>query len=136
MVQAFTCGSVTLAIVCMRELEILNFKPEDYFEVEATATVAAGNFRMQHAPPEARRIKDRGRAEAIARATAGFEGPITLKVEDKRRAPPKLFDLPALQKHCSQRWGWTADRTLSVAQELYDGDGKKLITYLPPLPAQ
>jgi DNA topoisomerase-3 len=119
----------TLAIVCMRELEILNFKPEDYFEVEATATVAAGNFRMRHAPPEARRIKDRERAEAIARAAAGFEGPITLKVEDKRRAPPKLFDLPALQKHCSQRWGWTADRTLSVAQELYDGDGKKLITY-------
>ena len=25
--------------------------------------------------------------------------------------------------------GWTADKTLSVAQELYDGDGKKLITY-------
>ncbi|MCX7351198.1 MAG: DNA topoisomerase [Alphaproteobacteria bacterium] len=119
----------TLAIVCMRELEILNFKPEDYFEVEAMATVEAGSFLMRHAPPEAKRIKDRAKAEAIARAAAGFAGPITLKVEDKRRAPPKLFDLPALQKHCSQRWGWTADRTLSVAQELYDGDGKKLITY-------
>ena len=119
----------TLAIVCMRELEILNFKPEDYFEVEAMATVEAGSFPMRHAPPEAKRIKDRAKAEAIARAAAGFAGPITLKVEDKRRAPPKLFDLPALQKHCSQRWGWTADRTLSVAQELYDGDGKKLITY-------
>jgi len=34
-----------------------------------------------------------------------------------------------LQKTCGQRWGWTADKTLSVAQELYDGDGKKLITY-------
>ncbi len=42
---------------------------------------------------------------------------------------PRLFDLPALQKTCGQRWGWTADKTLSVAQELYDGDGKKLITY-------
>lgn len=119
----------TLAIVCMRELEILNFKPEDYFEVEALATVEAGSFPMRHAPPEAKRIKDRAKAEAIAKAAAGFAGPITLKVEDKRRAPPKLFDLPALQKHCSHRWGWTADRTLSVAQELYDGDGKKLITY-------
>ena len=37
--------------------------------------------------------------------------------------------MPSLQKHCGQRWGWTADRTLSVAQELYDGEGKKLITY-------
>lgn len=119
----------TLAIACMRELEILNFKPEDYFEVEATATVASGSFVMRHAPPETRRIKDRARADAIATAAAGFQGPISLKVEDKRRAPPKLFDLPALQKHCSQRWGWTADRTLSVAQELYDGQGKKLITY-------
>lgn len=119
----------TLGIVCMRELEILNFKPEDYFEVSATATVASGSFTMRHAPPEARRIKDKARAEAIAVAAKGFEGPLSLKVEDKRRSPPKLFDLPALQKHCSQRWGWTADRTLSVAQELYDGDGKKLITY-------
>ncbi len=119
----------TLAIVCMRELEILNFKPEDYFEVEATATVESGSFAMRHAPPEAKRIKDRARADAIAAAAGGFQGPISLKVEDKRRAPPKLFDLPALQKHCSQRWGWTADRTLTVAQELYDGHGKKLITY-------
>jgi DNA topoisomerase III len=37
--------------------------------------------------------------------------------------------LPSLQKTCGQRWGWTADRTLAVAQELYDGEGKKLITY-------
>jgi DNA topoisomerase IA len=39
-----------------------------------------------------------------------------------------LFDLPSLQKTCGQRWGWTADKTLAIAQELYDGEGKKLIT--------
>ena len=33
----------------------------------------------------------------------------------------------SLQKTCGQR-GWTADKTLAVAQELFDGDGKKLIT--------
>src|SRR6185369_221849 len=38
----------TLAIVCMRELEILNFKPEDYFEIVATATVEKGSFLMRH----------------------------------------------------------------------------------------
>jgi DNA topoisomerase-3 len=37
--------------------------------------------------------------------------------------------LPSLQKTCAQKWSWTADKTLSIAQELYDGDGKKLITY-------
>jgi DNA topoisomerase III len=50
-------------------------------------------------------------------------------VEHRRQGPPRLFDLPSLRKTCGQRWGWTADRTLAVAQELYDGEGKKLIAY-------
>jgi DNA topoisomerase III len=119
----------TLAIVCLRELEIRNFKPEDYFEVVATASVATGSFQMRHAPAPKDRIKDRARAEAIAKAADQHRGPLAVAVEEKRQAPPKLYDLPALQKTCGQRWGWTADRTLSVAQELYDGEGKKLITY-------
>ena len=119
----------TLAIVCMRELEIVNFKPEDYFEIVATATVEKGSFLMRHAPPPKDRIKDRKRADAIAQAAEGCKGPLAVTVEEKRQGPPRLFDLPALQKTCGQRWGWNADKTLSVAQELYDGDGKKLITY-------
>lgn len=119
----------TLAIVCLRELEIRNFKPEDYFEVVATATVAEGSFQMRHAPAAKDRIKDRAAAEAIARAADNHRGPLTVTVEEKRQAPPKLYDLPSLQKTCGQRWGWAADRTLAVAQELYDGEGKKLITY-------
>ncbi|MDR3514888.1 MAG: DNA topoisomerase [Azospirillaceae bacterium] len=119
----------TLAIVCLREIEIRDFRPEDYFEVVATATVAAGSFAMRHAPAAKDRITDRARADAIARAAAGHNGPLTVRVENRRQAPPRLFDLPALQKTCGQRWGWTADRTLAVAQELYDGSGKKLITY-------
>ena len=50
-------------------------------------------------------------------------------MEARRQAPPRLLDLPALQKTCGQRWGWTAEKTLAVAQELYEGEGKKLITY-------
>ena len=119
----------TLAIVCLRELEIRNFRPEDYFEVVATATVAGGSFLIRHAPPAKMRIKERLLAEAIAKAAAGHQGPLGVSIEEKRQAPPRLFDLPALQKTCGQRWGWTADKTLAVAQELYDGDGKKLITY-------
>ena len=119
----------TLAIVCLRELEIRNFRPEDYFEVVATATVAGGSFSIRHAPPAKMRIKERLLAEAIAKAAAGHQGPLGVSIEEKRQAPPRLFDLPAVQKTCGQRWGWTADKTLAVAQELYDGDGKKLITY-------
>ena len=58
------------------------------------------------------RIKDRVRAEAIAKAAAGHQGPLGVSVEHCRQAPPSLFDLPSLQKTCGQRWGWTADRTL------------------------
>ena len=119
----------TLAIVCLRELEIRNFRPEHYFEVVARATVATGSFEMRHAPAAKMQIKDRARAEMIATAAAGYRGPLGVSIDGKRQAPPRLFDLPSLQKTCGQRWGWTADKTLSVAQELYDGVGKKLITY-------
>ncbi|SFK59262.1 DNA topoisomerase [Methylocapsa palsarum] len=118
-----------LSIVCLRELEIRNFRPEDYFEVLAAATVAGGSFLMRCASPAKTRFKERLRAEAIAKAAAGHQGPLSVAVDEKRQAPPRLFDLPSLQKTCGQRWGWTADKTLSVAQELYDGEGKKLITY-------
>ena len=37
--------------------------------------------------------------------------------------------LPSLQKLCGSRFGWPASKTLEVAQELYDGQGKKIITY-------
>ena len=119
----------TLAIVCMRELEIRNFRVEDYFEIVATAKVADGSFTMRHAPPPKQRVKDRARAELIAEAAANHTGPLGVTVEHRRQGPPRLFDLPSLQKTCGQRWGWAADKTLAIAQELYDGEGKKLITY-------
>jgi DNA topoisomerase III len=119
----------TLAIVCLREIEIRDFRIEDYFEIVATAKVEEGTFLMRHAPPVKDRIKDRAAADLIAQAAAKYTGPLSVSVEHRRQAPPKLYDLPALQKTCGQRWGWTADKTLEVAQALYDGDGKKLITY-------
>ncbi len=119
----------TLAIVCLRELEILNFKVDDYFEIVATAKVADGTFTMRHAPPPKLRIRTRAEADAIALAATKFSGPLTVSVEHRRQAPPKLYDLPAIQKACGQRWGWSAEKTLDVAQQLYDGDGKKVITY-------
>jgi DNA topoisomerase-3 len=117
----------TLAIVCKRELEIQDFVPQAYFEVVATAHAGAGTLRMRHAPRE--RILQRADAEAIASAAEGFSGPLAVRVEDKRQGPPRLHDLPSLQKLCASRFGWSAARTLEVAQELYDGQGKKVITY-------
>jgi DNA topoisomerase-3 len=117
----------TLAIVCKRELEIRNFVPVAYFEVVATAIVAGGQFQMRHAPQD--RILRREIAQEVVNAARGFEGALGVRVEDKRQGPPKLHDLPSLQKLCSSRFGWSASKTLEVAQELYDGQGKKIITY-------
>ena len=117
----------TLAIACKRELEIRDFVPVTYFEVTAAAHAGGGAFRMRHAPKD--RILKREDAEAVAKAARDFVGPLGVRVEDKRQRPPKLHDLPSLQKLCSARFGWSASRTLEVAQELYDGAGKKVLTY-------
>ena len=117
----------TLAIACKRELEIRDFVPVPYFEVAAAAQVEAGTFRMRHAPKD--RILKREDAEAVVKAARDFAGPLGVRVEDKRQRPPRLHDLPSLQKLCSARFGWSASRTLEVAQELYDGAGKKILTY-------
>jgi DNA topoisomerase III len=117
----------TLAIVCKRELEIRDFVPLAYIEVVATAKVAEGQFRMRHAPHD--RIVRHEIAEDVVKAAEGFEGTLAVRVEDKRQGPPKLHDLPSLQKLCGSRFGWSASKTLEVAQELYDCQGKKIITY-------
>jgi DNA topoisomerase III len=117
----------TLAIVCKRELEIRDFVPVTYFEIVATAKVAAGKFQMRHAPQD--RILKREHADIIVKAAQDYQGPLGVRIEDKKQGPPKLHDLPSLQKLCSSRFGWSAAKTLEVAQELYDGQGKKIITY-------
>jgi len=117
----------TMALVCIRELEIDNFTPQDYFHLAATATTDAGQLTLRHAPKA--RILDPEQAELIRAAADGFEGPLKATKKIKKTKPPKLLDLPELQKICGRKWGWTADKTLSVAQELYDGNGKKIQTY-------
>ena len=117
----------TLAIACKRELEIRDFVPVTYFEVVAATHAGGGAFRMRHAPKD--RILKREDAEAVVKAARDFAGSLGVRVEDKRQRPPRLHDLPSLQKLCSARFGWSASRTLEVAQELYDGAGKKVLTY-------
>src|SRR6202049_1504172 len=109
----------TLAIVCKRELEIRNFVPLAHFEVVATARVAGGQFQMRHAPQD--RLVIGEISLDVVKAADGFERALAVRVEDKGQGPPRLHDLPSLQKLCGSRFGWPAGKTLEVAQELYDG---------------
>lgn len=121
----------TLAIVCRREKEIAGFVAKDYFEVVATADFSgeagSGAFEMRHAPAKDRRITSRDRAAVIAGLAKEFSGPAKVQVEEKTQRPPPLYDLTSLQTAAGSRWGWTAARTLEVAQSLYEKH--KLTTY-------
>src|SRR6185369_15059535 len=63
-----------------------------------------------------------------ARDTAS-EVPIVERVTSKltREPPPQLFDLTTLQRTANRRYGWSAQRTLELAQTLYERH--KVITY-------
>ena len=68
---------------------------------------------MRHAPQD--RIVKREIAEAVANTARDFQGALAVRVQDKRQVPPKLHDLPSLQKLCSSRFGWSASKTLELA---------------------
>lgn len=127
--KALSLGRVqtaTLAILVDRDLEIVNFKPTDYFELKAHYDLPEGQLALMHAPPEDKRITDKAKAEEIARQTKGVEAPLKVERKPRAMAPPVPYNLTELQKAASARWGWSAKKTLDVAQKLYDAG---LITY-------
>ncbi len=132
----------TLAMVVERELAIRAFVPEDYLEVEATfaspeapaETAAAGTYRgtwfRGEAPerPLKRLPADGEEARAIvARALSGAAAVLSVAAETKRLAPPLLYDLTELQRHANRLFGWSAQKTLGLAQALYER--WKLLSY-------
>ncbi len=111
----------TLALLVRREREIKNFKPEDYFELEADVSTAAGEtVRMRFSLPEEKRIKDRATIEKLRAQAEGAAGPIGVETTQKSTQPPELLNLGRLQQRCNTLFGWSADHTLSVAQSLYE----------------
>jgi DNA topoisomerase-3 len=134
----------TLAMVVERELAIRAFVPEDYLEVVATFAPeppAEGGsycgvwFRGETCTPESRRLKAGDRpgeefeeASRIVQRVRGARAEIeSVKAETKRFAPPLLYDLTELQRHANRLWGFSAQKTLGLAQSLYEQ--KKLISY-------
>jgi DNA topoisomerase III len=128
----------TLAIVVERERKIREFKPRDYWEVEAEFTAKAGSYKGkwfdeafkgknddEHA--RADRLWDVQRAEAIRAATEGKPGDVSEEAKPETRLSPALFDLTTLQREANSRFGFSAKTTLSLAQALYEKH--KVLTY-------
>ncbi|MDR1531801.1 MAG: DNA topoisomerase III [Clostridiales bacterium] len=132
----------TLAIIVARQREINAFVPKDYWEVVADIRSQGSIFKGTWFKPgesDGTASKEGGdkfrteidseqKAKAIADAVRGRDARIA-SAESKRvkEPPPLLYDLTELQRDCNKYFGFSAQKTLSIAQDLYEK--KKLITY-------
>ena len=128
----------TLAIVVERERKIRDFKPRDYWEVEAEFAAKAGNYtgkwfdegfkgKQDDEHARADRLWEVARAEAIKAATSGKPGIVSEEAKPETRLSPLLFDLTSLQREANARFGFSAKTTLGLAQALYEKH--KVLTY-------
>ncbi len=128
----------TLAMLVARELEIRAFVPEDYLEVVATFGAPAegaesqpyqGTWLRPGPRKDATRLPPDGKeAEAIVqRAKRGLARVESVDRQVRRVPPPELYDLTELQRHANRLFGYTAQRTLEIAQKLYER--RKLLSY-------
>ena len=108
----------TLAMLVERDSKITLFRKEKYHHVRLTFGGAEAVSEKITAPEE---------AEALRAACAGAEAVcVSVTREQKKEAPPKLYDLTTLQREANRIFGYTAKQTLDYAQSLYE---KKLLTY-------
>jgi len=128
----------TLMIVVDREEKIKKFIPKDYFEIKASFQAAAGlydglwfdrNFTKDNRPEEAKpeRIWDKAQAEAIRQKCQQQPGVVTEESKPSTQMSPLLYDLTSLQREANNRIGFSAKRTLQIAQRLYEHH--KALTY-------
>ncbi len=126
----------TLAMLVARELAIRNFVPENYIEVVATfhpaghaeeAVYRGTWFRAQGENPTRLAADGIEAAKIVERARTGEARIESLTSENQRTLPPPLYDLTELQRHANRLFSFTAQKTLDVAQALYERH--KLISY-------
>ena len=114
----------TLAMVCRRYIENRDFSSVPYWKLSAL-------MEKEGVSLKAIGITDYESEASAQTALATLRSQSRLKVESVARkvthtSPPLLYDLTVLQKEANRRHGFSADKTLSIAQSLYE---KKITTY-------
>ena len=114
----------TLAMVCRRYIENRDFSSVPYWKLSAL-------MEKEGVSLKAIGITDYKSEASAQTALATLRSQSQLKVESVARkvthtSPPLLYDLTALQKEANRHQGFSADKTLSIAQSLYE---KKITTY-------
>ncbi len=116
----------TLAIIVARQKEIDAFDAREYWEVEADFGEYKGTWTDLEKNDT--KIFDNNKAKEISAKVKGKDGVVNaVEKEEKKNPPPLLYDLTELQRDCNKKYGYSAQKTLSLAQDLYEK--RKLITY-------
>lgn len=115
----------TLAMIVKREEEIKNFVPVDYWTIRADFGDYFGDWRDRSGNS---RIFKPSQAEEISTRVKGHSGVVKeTRIESKSEPAPLAYDLTELQRDANRRYGFSAQKTLSVLQNLYERH--KLVTY-------
>ncbi|MDU4696887.1 MULTISPECIES: type IA DNA topoisomerase [Paenibacillus] len=114
-----------LALIYDRQKEIENFDSLTYYEIKAEFEQDARKYTGSW---QGDRLTDGEKAVAIAEKVRGKEGRITeYEVKETKEYPYKLYDLTLLQREANAKFGYSAKKTLDIAQALYERH--KVISY-------
>ncbi len=136
--------SPALRMICEREDEIERFKPREYWTIEADAEAAKGKFVARLSELKGEKIKqfsitDEESAHAARDALlaeANGELAVTdVEKKQRKRNPAPPFITSTLQQEAVRKLGFTAQRAMRIAQQLYEGieiggGSEGLITYM------
>lgn len=116
----------TLAMVCERYWENKRFVPEAFWQVHFSTVGSKEGAVMKFSSVQ--KWKEKQPAESAYQSVKAQETANVIKVERKETVQdtPLLYDLTTLQKEANAKHGFSVDKTLSIAQKLYEA---KLITY-------
>jgi DNA topoisomerase-3 len=114
----------TLAMICKRFLENRHFVPVPFWQIRVQTEKSGISFTAISKA----KYDSKNTADAIFRLLQDRKTLLVQSVEKKEvnQEPPLLYDLTALQKEANKKHSFSADKTLSIAQKLYES---KLISY-------
>ncbi|MDW8106847.1 MAG: type I DNA topoisomerase [Armatimonadota bacterium] len=118
--------TVAVRLIVEREREIRAFVPEEYWKITATLTPKKEHFPFDAELRQKGEEKIELKTEADAQAVLNDLQSATYIVESvekrqRRRTPPPPFITSTLQQEASRKLGFSAKRTMQVAQQLYEG---------------
>jgi len=119
--------SVAVRLIVDREKEIENFKPEEYWNLDAVLSPPSSQKKFTArlygtAAGKKLEVANEAQATGIVKDLEGADYTVTeLKRGHRKKVPAPPFITSTLQQEASRRLGFTATRTMRAAQTLYEG---------------